>query len=97
MSSAGVVFTWPMRSFANWPGISAPSLLSNTARTRTVPLRGVDLVVHELQVAGDGRVGVGHGAHLDGDALELGAGARTGRQLAQVRALTTCSSASKLA
>ena len=27
-----------MRSRANWPGISAPSLLSNTARTRTVPL-----------------------------------------------------------
>ena len=27
-----------MRSGANWPGISAPSALSNTARTRTVPL-----------------------------------------------------------
>ncbi len=29
---------WPMRRRANWPGISVPSGLSNTARTRTVPL-----------------------------------------------------------
>ena len=29
---------WPRRTRANWPGMSRPSRLSNTARTRTVPL-----------------------------------------------------------
>ena len=38
-SSAGRALALPMRSFTNWPGIRLPSLLSNTARTRTVPLR----------------------------------------------------------
>ena len=37
--SAGSAFGWPMRSRANWPGMSRPSGLSKEARTRTVPLR----------------------------------------------------------
>ncbi|CKV73977.1 Uncharacterised protein [Mycobacterium tuberculosis] len=37
-SSALSLRAWPMRMRANWPGMSAPSLLSNEARTRTVPL-----------------------------------------------------------
>ena len=38
-ASAGSDFGWPICSRANWPGIRLPSALSNTARTRTVPLR----------------------------------------------------------
>jgi hypothetical protein len=38
ISSAGTFLAWPSCSWANWPGISAPSALSNTARRRTVPL-----------------------------------------------------------
>ena len=36
---AGSAFARPMRSLTYWPGMRLPSLLSNTARTRTVPLR----------------------------------------------------------
>ena len=39
-SRVRAVCGWPMRMRANCPGIRLPSLLSKTARTRTVPLRG---------------------------------------------------------
>ena len=60
-----------MRRRTNWPGISRPSGFSNTARTRTVPVRGVDLVVDQLQAALDRLALLAGGRDLHRNLLDL--------------------------
>ncbi len=78
------------------PASAAPSALSNTARTRTVPLFAFDLVVDQLQMALERRAVAAVGAHLHGDRLDATRRGGPCGRVASARA-TTCSSASKLA
>ena len=77
-----VVLGVPMRTLANWPGMSAPSYVVEHGAHRTVPLFAFHLVVHELQMAMARRPPSAAVSRSTGMALSLRA-SRAGRKILQ--------------